>query len=511
MSAGPMQIGHLYIDPQQALEVLGAVGGIGLSSLFGFLLVRRARATRRRQIEGLDNDSPVKEKPRRRLRAEDLEPAEPEQADEDAEEASEGTPVLPRSDRAATTAEAEPLPEAPSRHAPSEPLPPSGRPAPASAKGGAREEAPVGGRVLEFPVAPAPKAPAKGDLRIVEALTEAPSVPAAPTPPAEVPPAKVQKVKKANAWAPGLARTRSGWVSRLGQLFAGKREIDPGLLDEIEKVLLTADIGVRTSDKLLDEMRGSLSRRELGDSDAAWTFLQQRSQALLSSSASPPVAWGSAKPFVLLVIGVNGSGKTTTIGKLAARLIGEGKKVLMGAGDTFRAAAAEQLEIWGKRVGAPVVRGKEGADPSSVLFDAIKRATAEGYDVVIGDTAGRLHTKTDLMEELQKVRRVIGKAAPGAPHETWLVIDSTSGQNAIAQAQIFTQAMAVSGIVLTKLDGTAKGGVILGIADQLQIPVRFIGIGERVEDLREFDADDFVEALFDRDADEAAARVNGSN
>jgi fused signal recognition particle receptor len=276
-------------------------------------------------------------------------------------------------------------------------------------------------------------------------------------------------------------------------------------------VLLTADIGVKTSDKLLQEMRASLSRKELGDPDSAWAFLQQRSRDLLASRSADPVAWGSAKPFVLLVIGVNGSGKTTTIGKLAALLSAQGKKVILGAGDTFRAAAAEQLEIWGKRTGAPVVRGKEGADPSSVLFDAIKRATTEGFDVVIGDTAGRLHTKTDLMEELQKVRRVIGKAAPGAPHETWLVIDSTSGQNAIAQAQIFTQAMAVSGIVLTKLDGTAKGGVILGIADQLQIPVRFIGIGERVEDLREFDADDFVEALFERDVGDGPAQVTGSS
>ena len=199
---------------------------------------------------------------------------------------------------------------------------------------------------------------------------------------------------------------------------------------------------------------------------------------------------------MLLVIGVNGSGKTTTIGKLAAKLIADGQKVLLGAGDTFRAAAAEQLEIWANRVGATLVRGKEGADPSSVLFDAVKRARAEGFDVVIADTAGRLHTKTDLMEELQKVRRVIGKAADGAPHETWLVIDATSGQNAIAQAQIFTQAMSVSGIVLTKLDGTAKGGVILGIADQLRIPVRYIGIGERVDDLREFDAEEFVDALY---------------
>jgi fused signal recognition particle receptor len=213
---------------------------------------------------------------------------------------------------------------------------------------------------------------------------------------------------------------------------------------------------------------------------------------------------------VLLIIGVNGSGKTTTIGKLAAKLIADGKRVLVGAGDTFRAAAAEQLEIWANRVGATLVRGKEGADPSSVLFDAVKRGAAESFDVVIADTAGRLHTKTDLMEELQKVRRVIGKAAPGAPHETWLVIDSTSGQNAIAQAQIFTQAMSVSGIVLTKLDGTAKGGVILGIADQLQIPVRFIGIGERVEDLREFEASEFVEALFERDTSEATASATSA-
>ena len=260
------------------------------------------------------------------------------------------------------------------------------------------------------------------------------------------------------------------------------------MVDEIEKVLLTADIGVKTSQKLLEEIRSSLSRSELKDPDAVWAFLRQRSTEMLSLPA-PDVDFGSAKPFVLLVIGVNGSGKTTTIGKLAARLAGDGKKVLMAAGDTFRAAAAEQLEVWAGRTGAAIVRGKEGADPSSVIFDGIKRAATEGFDVAIADTAGRLHTKTDLMQELQKVRRVVGKAAPGAPHETWLVIDSTSGQNAIAQAQIFTEAMAVSGIVLTKLDGTAKGGVILGIADQLKIPVRYVGIGEKVEDLRPFDPD----------------------
>jgi fused signal recognition particle receptor len=301
------------------------------------------------------------------------------------------------------------------------------------------------------------------------------------------------------ALVPGLERTRSGWVKRLGQLFAGKKELDPALLDEIEKVLLTADIGVRTSQKLLAEIRESLDKKAIKDPAAVWGFLRRRSVEILTMDA-PAVDFSVAQPFVLLVIGVNGSGKTTTIGKLASKLQSQGKTVLLAAGDTFRAAATEQLEVWGAKVGAHVVRGKDGGDPSSVVFDGVKRARAEGIDVVIADTAGRLHTKTNLMEELQKVRRVTGKAMEGAPHETWLVIDATSGQNAIAQAQVFTQTMSVTGIVLTKLDGTAKGGVILGIADQLRIPVRYIGVGERVEDLREFEAEDFVEALFGEDA-----------
>ena len=227
----------------------------------------------------------------------------------------------------------------------------------------------------------------------------------------EPPPAPAPK-KRANALAPGLARTRSGFVARLGAVFTGRKQIDPAVVDEIEKILLTADIGVKTSQKLLEEIRSSLSRSELKDPDAVWAFLRQRSTEMLSLPA-PALDFGSAKPFVLLVIGVNGSGKTTTIGKLAARLAGDGKKVLLAAGDTFRAAAAEQLEIWAGRTGAAIVRGKEGADPSSVIFDGIKRASTEGFDVAIADTAGRLHTKTDLMQELQKVRRVVGKAAPG--------------------------------------------------------------------------------------------------
>ena len=307
--------------------------------------------------------------------------------------------------------------------------------------------------------APAARKPAARPREVVE------PTPAPPEPeraPAQVIPFPAPApARKGAALLPGLQRTRGGFIARLGAIFAGKKEIDPSVVDEIEKVLLTADIGVRTSQKLLEELRSSLSRRELADPDALWAFLRRRATEMLSLPA-PPIDFGSAHPFVLLIIGVNGGGKTTTIGKLAARLAADGKKVLLAAGDTFRAAAVEQLDVWAERTSTTIVRGKENADPSSVIFDGVKRAATEAFDVAICDTAGRLHTKTDLMEELQKVRRVVGKASPGAPHETWLVIDSTSGQNAIAQAQIFKEAMAVSGIVLTKLDGTAKGGVILG-------------------------------------------------
>ena len=264
------------------------------------------------------------------------------------------------------------------------------------------------------------------------------------------------------------------------------------------EILFTADIGARTSAKLFEAVRTSLSRNELGDAEAVWRVIRRESETVLTAAqaGARPIDLARGRPFVVLAIGVNGVGKTTTIGKLAAQWTRAGKKVLLAAGDTFRAAATEQLEIWGQRTGAPVQKGKEGGDPSSVIFDAVKRAQAEGYDVVIADTAGRLHTKTNLMEELQKVRRVVGKAMPEAPHETLLVLDATNGQNAIAQATLFKQAMDITGIVLTKLDGTAKGGVILGICDELKVPVRYIGIGEKVDDLREFDAAEFVAALY---------------
>jgi fused signal recognition particle receptor len=263
---------------------------------------------------------------------------------------------------------------------------------------------------------------------------------------------------------------------------------------EIEKVLLTADIGVRTSQQLLDEIKDSLSRKELADPDAIWAFLRRRSTEILSLPA-PPVDFGAAKPFVLLVIGVNGSGKTTTIGKLAAKLAAEGRKVLLAAGDTFRAAAAEQLGMWAERAGAELVRGNEGGDPSAVIYDAVEAAAARGADLVLADTAGRLHTKVNLMEELRKVRRVADNGA-GTVTEVLLVLDATTGQNGLVQAQQFTDAVDLTGVVLTKLDGSAKGGIVVAIHAQLGIPVKLVGLGEGADDLVPFDPDEFVEALF---------------
>ncbi len=296
----------------------------------------------------------------------------------------------------------------------------------------------------------------------------------------------------------GLSKTRAGFIARIAELLS-KKQIAEDLLPQLEEVLLTADIGPKTAEHLFSQVRSTLSRSELKEPAAVWTVIKDESRRLLHVD-TPPVDFAAHKPFVLLVIGVNGVGKTTTIGKLAAQQVAAGRKVILAAGDTFRAAAVEQLEIWGQRAGVPVVRGKEGGDPSSVIFEAIKRAQREGFDLVIADTAGRLHVKEQLMAELQKVRRVIKKADPTAPHETWLVLDSTQGQNTIAQARTFKEAMEISGIILTKLDGTAKGGVILGITHELSVPVRYIGVGEKIGDLRAFDAEDFVDVLYDRSA-----------
>lgn len=309
-------------------------------------------------------------------------------------------------------------------------------------------------------------------------------------------PAARPAAKPAHVLSTGLSKTRAGFVARLGELLR-KKQIDHDLLSQLEEVLLTADIGVKTAQHLFDEVKTTLSRQQINDPSAVWGVIKSASKQLLSVDAAP-LDFAAKKPFVLLVLGVNGVGKTTTIGKLASQLVGEGRRVLLAAGDTFRAAAVEQLEIWGERARVPVVRGKPGGDPSSVIFEAIKRAQAEGFDVVIADTAGRLHVKAQLMEELQKIRRVIKKADASSPHETLLVLDATTGQNAIAQARTFKEMMEITGIVLTKLDGTAKGGVILGIAHELAVPVRYIGVGEKITDLRAFEATDFVDALYER-------------
>ncbi len=300
--------------------------------------------------------------------------------------------------------------------------------------------------------------------------------------------------------AAGLEKTRGGFMARLNALFSGGKEVDEKVLADLEEVLFTADIGVKTATALIEGARERVKKRELTDRARLKAALREEIARIVSLGAGPgtsrEIAIGPARPWVIMVAGVNGSGKTTTVGKLAAKLVSAGHRVLLGAGDTFRAAAGEQLEVWAERVGAPVVRGKEGADPASVCFEAVKRGVDEGFDVVLLDTAGRLHTKVPLMEELKKVKRVVDKAMPGAPNDVLLVLDATNGQNAIAQARQFHEALSVTGIALTKLDGTAKGGVVIGISDELRIPVRYVGVGEKVADLRPFEPGEFVDALF---------------
>jgi fused signal recognition particle receptor len=302
----------------------------------------------------------------------------------------------------------------------------------------------------------------------------------------------------------GLANTRGGFIARLAKLFGARPTIDEQLIEQIEEVLITADIGVKTSERMLARLREQMQSGALKDADAVWRNLREMASEVLKLEAQPVEL--KHKPSLILIVGVNGAGKTTTIGKLAARYTASGKRVLLAAGDTYRAAAVLQLEVWGRRVNCPVIKGKEGADPSGVVFDAVKRAQSEGYDLVIADTAGRLHTKAPLMEELRKVDRTIQKALGGrGADEILLVLDATTGQNAVQQMHMFREALQVSGVVLTKLDGTAKGGMILGIVDEHKIPIRFVGLGERVEDLREFDATSFVEALFSKPDGETLA------
>jgi fused signal recognition particle receptor len=296
----------------------------------------------------------------------------------------------------------------------------------------------------------------------------------------------------------GLTKSRETWVQKVGSIFQN-REWDEQSLEDMEESLLTADVGLKATQKLMDTLRG-LSPS--GSEDLAQDMSSQLQQAMVKllqdSDAAPRVESLSVRPWIVLFLGVNGVGKTTTIGKLAAQYKASGKKVLLVAGDTFRAAAVEQLEAWGQRAGVELIKHRAGSDPSAVVYDGMQAAKSRAVDVLLIDTAGRLHTKVHLIEELKKIRRVIGREQPGAPHETLLVLDATTGQNGLQQAKVFKEATDIDGIVLTKLDGTAKGGVIISIHEELRVPVRYIGVGEDVEDLQPFEAERFVEALFEK-------------
>jgi fused signal recognition particle receptor len=301
-----------------------------------------------------------------------------------------------------------------------------------------------------------------------------------------------------------LNRGNSWLTYDLANLVRGRR-IDASILEELETRLISADVGVEATERILEDLRRRVARQELADVEALILALRQSIAEILRPCARPLLIDGTHRPFVILVVGVNGSGKTTTIGKLARRCADEGKSVLLAAGDTFRAAAIEQLKVWAERSGAAFAAQATGADPGAVVFDALQAARARGSDVMLADTAGRLHSQSHLMEELKKVKRVLQRVDPSAPHEVLLVLDANQGQNALAQARQFGEAVGVTGLVLTKLDGTAKGGIVIAIAQQLKIPIRYLGVGESSEDFGEFDADAFAAALVEGPVGTAAA------
>nr|WP_314615987.1 signal recognition particle-docking protein FtsY [uncultured Pseudomonas sp.] len=375
-------------------------------------------------------------------------------------------------------------------------------------------EPPVSNLVLpvaEEPVALVPDLEPKAPPAIPERPAPEPAAAPAVVEPVIAAPAPVEPEPAPVVAAPAGEQSKPGFFARLKQglsktsasigegmasLFLGKKVIDDDLLDEIETRLLTADVGVEATSAIVQNLTQKVARKQLADADALYKSLQDELAALLRPVEQPLKVEAQNKPYVILVVGVNGAGKTTTIGKLAKKLQLEGKKVMLAAGDTFRAAAVEQLQVWGERNQIPVIAQHTGADSASVIFDAVQAAKARGVDVLIADTAGRLHTKDNLMEELKKVRRVIGKLDAEAPHEVLLVLDAGTGQNAISQAKYFNQSVELTGLALTKLDGTAKGGVIFALAKQFNIPIRFIGVGEGIDDLRTFEAEPFVKALF---------------
>jgi fused signal recognition particle receptor len=294
----------------------------------------------------------------------------------------------------------------------------------------------------------------------------------------------------------GIQKTRAGFVGKVEDVLLGKKEIDPDLLDELEYTLIAADIGVRTATEILESIRQRVDRHLVNDPGELRQLIREHLLGVLESDARP-LNWPAQPPAVVLLVGVNGSGKTTTAGKLAAQFKAQGKTVLLCAADTFRAAAIDQLEVWSRRAGVDIIRQGAGADPSAVLFDAIQAAKARNAGILLADTAGRLHTKSNLMAELEKMRRTAARLIDGAPHEVWLVLDATTGQNGLEQARRFTESAGVTGLILTKLDGTAKGGIVVAIARELNLPIRYVGVGEQADDLLPFDAHQFIDSLFE--------------
>ncbi|MFK3772400.1 signal recognition particle-docking protein FtsY [Pseudomonas sp. NPDC089406] len=429
----------------------------------------------------------------------------------------ESEPEPPAPEPVASTPEPAPAPEPvasePLQAPVVEPVPVAEPAVVAPAEVAPAEAAPAPVSNLVLPVAEEPVAlvpdlepkapPAIPERPAVEAVAAPEPVPAPVAVEAEVAPVAAAPVPaeaaKTGFFArlkQGLSKTSASIGEGMASLFLGKKAIDDDLLDEIETRLLTADVGVEATSAIVQNLTQKVARKQLADADALYKSLQDELAALLRPVEQPLKIESQTKPYVILVVGVNGAGKTTTIGKLAKKLQLEGKKVMLAAGDTFRAAAVEQLQVWGERNQIPVIAQHTGADSASVIFDAVQAAKARNVDVLIADTAGRLHTKDNLMEELKKVRRVIGKLDAEAPHEVLLVLDAGTGQNAISQAKYFNQSVELTGLALTKLDGTAKGGVIFALAKQFNIPIRFIGVGEGIDDLRTFEADSFVKALF---------------
>ncbi|WP_175252696.1 signal recognition particle-docking protein FtsY [Pseudomonas sp. BMW13] len=382
----------------------------------------------------------------------------------------------------------EPQPEAPAPVVGAAPVVPSPAPAPAPVV----EAAPSPAAVPVAEPTPSPAIAAVPEpVAVAEPAAAEVQAPAAPVAATQDKPGFFARLKQ------GLSKTSASLGEGMASLFLGKKAIDDDLLDDLETRLLTADVGVEATTAIIGNLTKRVARKELADSGALYKALQEELVTLLKPVEQPLQIDSAKQPYVILVVGVNGVGKTTTIGKLAKKLQLDGKKVMLAAGDTFRAAAVEQLQVWGERNNIAVIAQHTGADSASVIFDAVQAAKSRGVDVLIADTAGRLHTKDNLMEELKKVRRVIGKLDDTAPHEVLLVLDAGTGQNAISQAKQFNQTVNLTGLALTKLDGTAKGGVIFALAKQFGLPIRYIGVGEGIDDLRPFQAQDFVQALFE--------------